>query len=105
MGLNGAEGLFLRICNGDTIWLPGTSLCDFIFTVFLYSVTFSLGFLRAFFFRISLVAPFLCVIDISLGTCFFICMQGEAIDEVLGFLKSMEQGFMEKVENQELDIV
>lgn len=32
-------------------------------------------------------------------------MQGEAIDEVLGFLKSMEQGFMEKVENQELDIV
>lgn len=32
-------------------------------------------------------------------------MQGEAIDEVLGLLKSMEQGFMEKVEKQELDIV
>lgn len=28
-----------------------------------------------------------------------------AIDEVLGFLKSMEQGFMEKVGKQELDIV
>ena len=46
-----------------------------------------------------------CVSDISLGTCVFICMQGEAIDEVLGFLKSMEQGFMEKVGKQELDRV
>lgn len=46
-----------------------------------------------------------CVSDISLRTCVFIWMQGEAINEVLGFLKSMEQGFMEKVEKQELDIV
>lgn len=61
----------------------------FLFVLFWYFSGYSFG----------------CVSDISLGTCVFICIQGEAIDEVLGFLKSMEQGFMEKVGKQELDIV
>lgn len=36
-------------------------------------------------------------------TCFFFSRQREAIDKVLGFMKCLEQGLMEKVEKQVLD--
>lgn len=41
VGLNGAKALFLSISDGDTMRLPGNSLCDFVFLLFLYSVSFS----------------------------------------------------------------
>ena len=48
MGLNGAEALFFSISDGDTVWLLGNSLCDFIFILFLYSVSFSYILLSSF---------------------------------------------------------
>ena len=41
VGLNGAKALFLSISDGDIVQLPGNSLCDFVFILFLYSVSFS----------------------------------------------------------------
>ena len=48
VGLNGAEALFFSISDGDTVWLLGNSLCDFIFILFLYSVSFSYILLSSF---------------------------------------------------------
>lgn len=71
VGLSGAVGLFLSISAGDTTWLPANSLCGFIFALFLCAVIFSFGSPKSFF-SISLVAPFLCVVDISLVPFFLI---------------------------------
>ena len=119
MGLNGAEALFFSISDGDTRGsqeIPFVTLFSFFFFILSHSPEFCYpllkssqtlqSFLGAFLFCFGISGySFGCVSDISLGTCVFVCMQGEAIDEVLGLLKSMEQGFMEKVEKQELDIV
>ena len=62
VGLNRAVGL----CHWYHL-APRTSLCGFIFTLFLYSVTFFFVFPKSFLSK-SLAPPFLCVIYISLVT-------------------------------------
>lgn len=119
VGLNGAKALFLTSLDGDIVRLPGNSLCDFVFILFLYSVSFSCilsssfeastnssEFPRSFClfcFGISGYS-FGCVSDISLGTCVFICIQGKPQMRFLELGKAWNKGLWRRLET-ELDIV